>query len=455
MKIFFLFTLLTTSALVAAQQNDRLVIWAHGQGGHANSNANSEETWQVYDDIFSQERRMVSLRNNWQERNGLGNYGSEIGNDLPPPTSLNPEDLPLGIGHSNGGLALRSLDQQLPGGNRQLGGVVTVGTPHRGGAVINSIQSGSMASAIARGCRALSAGPSTHVGQSLPIPGNIVVQGITTAALCNALSSVIDEFGLEGSVESLSAQQAAVGSNFIAALNQGTQNSNIISVWGNEESPVHWRLVSSLESDNEDDQRYQHIANIVRGLYIGASAYYGVSASINVIGGILSMNPFSIIKGGYNVYQSVQYSRGAIWLANSEQYWLDEIECSSSQTFTQTFTYTYFPCTDFITGTAEWLQCMEENGCLDDVGGGGIAGCARQFTGVRRTTVNEASDGFFCATTQIFDPFDQNRTYEAEGVNHSDETNTTFMQTRNGNDEMQEELNNIFDRGDEFRIPGV
>ena len=93
---------------------------------------------------------------------------------------------------------------------------------------------------------------------------------------------------------------------------------------------------------------------------------------------------------------------------------------------------------------------MEENGCFPP---GNTTACTQQVTRTRTVTINGASDGFFCASTQIFDPFEPENIYEALGVNHSDESNTEFLQTFNDNDEMRRIINEIFDRDDEFAVP--
>jgi len=453
-KFTILLLLCLLGTISKSQAQDRDVLFAHGQGGRGPDTTGAGGTWEVYDDIFSGERQMNSIRENWQERNGLQNYGNAMSNTLanqsttPPNAPL--EDLPLGIGHSNGGLGLRTMMQVAPNTDRILGGVVTVGTPHNGAAIVNNIQNGSVQSSLNRGCRALAAGPSTWIG------GGFAVNGITAAAFCAALPTLLelifDNEGVEGQVVSQSAQEAAVGSDFFTTINEFQPNVNIISVYGNEESPVHWRLLSSQNSDNVSDTRWVNFANVAIAVYSGLSVTYGVLGSVRVITGIFTFNPVAFAKGGYNIYQSVQWARGAQWIANSEQYWLDDIDCESSSTFTQPYTVTVLPCTNFMTGTAEWLQCMEENNCLD---AGGIAGCAYQVTGTRTVTVNAASDGFICVDSQIYDPFDNGRNYEAEGVNHSDEVNTTFMQTLNSNDEIYDTFEEIFDRPDEFAIPRI
>jgi hypothetical protein len=60
----------------------------------------------------------------------------------------------------------------------------------------------------------------------------------------------------------------------------------------------------------------------------------------------------------------------------------------------------------------------------------------------RDVFVKESSDGFIPTSSQIFNG--SLRDYEAQGVNHREELNTTAQQTLNGNDEMRDVFNLIW-----------
>jgi hypothetical protein len=57
--------------------------------------------------------------------------------------------------------------------------------------------------------------------------------------------------------------------------------------------------------------------------------------------------------------------------------------------------------------------------------------------------VRESSDGFIPTSSQIFNGSTDE--YEAQGVNHREELNTTAQQTLNGNDEMYDTFEAIWD----------
>jgi hypothetical protein len=61
---------------------------------------------------------------------------------------------------------------------------------------------------------------------------------------------------------------------------------------------------------------------------------------------------------------------------------------------------------------------------------------------IRDVFVKESSDGFIPTSSQIFNGSTDE--YEAEGVNHREELNTTAQQTLNGNDPMRDVFDDIW-----------
>lgn len=436
MKWFILFAavLVSLPCLVLGQAPEREVLWSHGQGGNGN-------TWDFYENLFEAERRINSNSPNLEERLGLTAYANDIQDALPRGTG---EIGVLGIGHSNGGLALREVDRLFSPGfeNRHLRAIVTVGTPHRGATIVNSIRSGSIQAELNRGCRALTAGPSTHIPG-----GNLVVQGIATNVLCQILRSLVIDPQTNGSILEPSPLDAAVGSPFLDQLNQNAPLIPLVSVHGNEESPVHWRLVSSLDTDNDSDTRWVTYARIVTALYYATATVYFARG---VVGILQFFNPFALATSFYRLYQAGQYLRGGIWLSNSEGRWLEQIGCTEATTFKrfETTIEAYTGCDYLGPYTEPWFNCVN-----DFCGGGGL--CTVEVTRRFTTRVLAASDGFICRPSQIYDPFAEPNNIEAEGVNHSDETDTSARQTRNDNDEMERVLISIFNRGGAFRVPVI
>ena len=87
----------------------------------------------------------------------------------------------------------------------------------------------------------------------------------------------------------------------------------------------------------------------------------------------------------------------------------------------------------------EWERCR--NDC--HLSG---SNCTTTSTQTYQVFVRRPSDGLFCDDTQIIDGIPQQNVYEARGVNHNEETNTTSGTTANGNDEMEDIFNLIWDR---------
>ena len=72
---------------------------------------------------------------------------------------------------------------------------------------------------------------------------------------------------LELQVGTPSAQDLQVGSPIINNINNNGSGIPQLSIWGNERSPVHWRLLSSLDSGNANDTEWVEIAEDFRAAY--------------------------------------------------------------------------------------------------------------------------------------------------------------------------------------------
>lgn len=432
-----------------AQGPDRSVSWVPGLG------EGDDDVWATYDELFAQEREMAGIRHGsgGAGTNGLASTQAPIGQqsdalarDIDNNAPARSIGRVLGIGHSNGGLVLRSQDANRLNGTRRYNAIVTVGTPNHGAAISNSIISGELTRELDRGCRALLAGPKALIRFANPFT-DVSVQGFSSRYLCGTAREFVIEPELDDQVASAASRDAAVGSSFLEALRNTGQRVPIVSINGNEQRPVHWRLLSSRATGNEDDQLFQHVANIMRGVYAGTAVFFAVKSVVRAF----SFNPVSWAMAAVSAYQSVQWVRGERWLANSEQYWLDALDCHERviRRFVEVDRID-MTCLAFNTASAEWLQCMER---VCPNGLGGVAGCIVTNKKIAATTtINTSSDGFVCQGTQLFGPFNEANNYEAEGVNHSDETNTTSGQTLNGNDEMADVFREVFDRSDEFGL---
>ena len=152
--------ILLTLPIAMTYGQDRNVLWSHGLGENA-------ATWNQMEAIFDAERRM-SLGNQspgYASFNGVAAATNETVNDIEAvfgqAGSRNPNN--IGIGHSMGGNVLRNIDVTEVGADQRFGGIITVGTPNDGAAIVNSIDNGDVDAAITHACGELLAGPTSEI----------------------------------------------------------------------------------------------------------------------------------------------------------------------------------------------------------------------------------------------------------------------------------------------------
>lgn len=236
------------------------------------------------------------------------------------------------------------------------------------------------------------------------------------------------------------AEDVREGSPHINTLNQYASPTPSLSVWGNENSPVHWRLASSLLSNNANDQV---IVDVVNGMRSEYHTQFVVNTTFSVLlGGAGFWNPWLWAVSANHAYRAVSWKRGRDWFDRSEDLWNGLIRCHRWET--RSITITVPNCgsgTPMPRPRDEWERCL--NDC--QLPG---SNCTTTRTQTYRVFVRLPSDGFFCDEVQIIDGLTPSNVYEARGVNHREQTNTTNGTTANGNDEMEDIFNLIWDRPD-------
>lgn len=431
----FLSVAMSLTNVSAQETQDRPVIWVHGLGEDGT-------TWDIYEDLFDEERQIAGSSRNYIDGLGVATFATSVENGMITdfPGTFGPGCTNIGIGHSLGGLAIRELDRTRIGNNRRLGGLITIGTPNRGAPIVNSIQNGIVTAVMNDACLRLSAGPLSDI-PFIPVE----VQGINSNVICNILSiNLLDEI-FQAQATGPSPADAAEDSPFLTTLNSTAPNIPAISIRGNENSPVHWRLLSSLGTDNEDDTKYVEIANLMRNIYNGFYIYH---LSATVVGGVLGfINPVIWAIAARHAWKASQWHTGKKWFDQSESIWNGLIGCTGD-VITTTVTYTTNVCGCFTTGSTQWVDCLYEE-C-----DGLIQNCYQVVSYSFSTPVNNSSDGLFCDQTQLIDGLPTGNYYEAKGVNHMEQTNTTNGTTDDGNDEVFDIFMQIFsERADVFFIP--
>ncbi len=426
-----LFAGICFSVFVASAQGRRSVDWVHGLG-------EGQDTWAIYEAIFTAERCMNGYRApGYTTGSGIQVFANQVSNRANSSTGFprisNPRS--IAIGHSMGSLAIRRVDQMdhTPNINsKRFGGIITVGGPNKGAGLVNSYEDGQVAYVFNDACNKLAAGPISE----LPFVLSLVANGWVREDVCDYLEdSVINPF-LEDETGLPNATELKQNSEQINNINMYTSTVPRISIWGNETGPVHWRIASSFATQNQNDFLLVAVTDGLRGQYELQRHNNQMRGIISIIFGF--WRPQSWFSSSVYFYRGTQWKKGRDWFDRSENLWNGLTRCHRWET--TSFTTTYNPCMQFTTGTTPWINCLNAT-CP-----GNWAGCFYPTTYTTSVFVRRPSDGFVCDDSQILDGLPTGNVYEARGVNHSEETNTTHGNTLLGNDEMQDKLREIWTR---------
>mgnify|MGYP006125963201 CR=1 FL=1 len=427
-KIALLITF--TFSLLNVNAQDRNVAWVHGLDGDASS-------WQHYNQIFDSERNLNSLRTTYNTENGITNSANQVINSMNTRYGNNANGANnsqnLGIGHSMGGLMLRDADRITANGTKKFGGYITVTTPNYGAPISNSLIDGSVERAAENACNKLADGPAA---QLFSLPWGIV-SNLATNVLCDKFIDNDLVQNLQGTP--VTNEDLKVGSPIINAINDYNSNLPKISIWAEENSPVHWRMISSNLHGN--DTQFVNTVNTARGVYNG---FYAYNTSMAVVTGVAGFwNPFLWGLTATYTYRATQWKKGRNWIDDSENIWSSLIKTTRREPQTY-WVNTWIPCAyppkleisdDFQAKMVPDIDCGE-------------------WKWVQRTryiSVNYPSDGLLPQYTQELQGIPFGNRYKVNGANHLEVRNMTT--DGNGVDETAVEFRRIFNRipGDFFR----
>jgi len=418
------FSLLFFFSQIAVSQTARNISWLHGFNGSSND-------WIEMEAIFEIERNQItstsSLRVGYPSNIGLDPASSFVSGFIPFDNSS------LVIGHSMGGVVARDVDLKNVG---QIGGIISVGAPNNGAAIANSLINGDVDRLLTYSCKALLAGPSSEI----PFV-SILIQSIAPSVICKILRDDLIQPILE-SQNNQSAIDLAVGSSAITGMAGSTSGIPQISIWGNERSPVHWRLLSSITEDNSNDTYWVSMASDFRSLY---NSFFIANTSAAVVGGLAGFfNPGLWIYAGKKAYSASQWKRGVRWFDNSERYWNQLIDCGGDMS-EEIYVSVQVPSDDY---NCAWQleqggpYCLAYEACLDywaERCDQNPEDCWEEIVLSQFTVTNSRSDGFICEDSQIGPvAIDE---YEARDANHWEELQHPNVERR---------IRNCFDRTDEF-----
>jgi pimeloyl-ACP methyl ester carboxylesterase len=243
----------------STSSGNRQIVWLHGLEGSTNS-------WHHYDEKTVAERQVGKTfrpayagygtndpRNATTIPDGADKVMATLANN--PLFNASPNN--IFIGHSMGGLVLRSIDKKRTEANLNpyYGGFITFGTPNKGAKIADNIQ---VALDFLRdGVTKLKKGP-----QSTPrISGALAAFSCIVSGdfpfhtnRCKSIIDMLNEFegSINGGLGFATGPSKDLGSNspFIADLNSFSHTKPSIVVAGDEDGPTLWREASSLDGDN-------------------------------------------------------------------------------------------------------------------------------------------------------------------------------------------------------------
>jgi len=389
---------------------DRNVIWVHGLGGNLSD-------WEYYESVFTQERQMNGHRNTYYTGGRIDDASIRVINDVNNNVGGNSQN--IAIGHSMGGLMIRDAER-LAGNNTLFGGIITVNTPNYGAPIANAIAAGNLDAIINSACEKLSAGP---LKQGFSVPWNIT-SGLTNDALCLLLKKIVVIVNLAGNHETL--EDLSVGSTAIKNINNSSSNTPRISIWSQEDSPVHWRLASSYDTDGENDIEIKDWASTARNIY---NAHYAQNMALGA-----SM-PFPFNIRHFNI--AAQWKKGVDWIDNSESVWCELIKTTRVET--HTYSYWDYQCIYTWDDGPELKKIAPPpDECEWDW---------VYVTKTERVSVNYPSDGLLPEYTQKLEGIPGGNIYKVEHANHLE---VTDMSKSPEGDLTRIEFNKIWNRSDIF-----
>ena len=428
MKKLIIITLIEILIALCLKVNaqNRNVIWVHGLGG-------DETHWEHYEAIFNNERQINSVNERYPDDDGISYATYGVKNDINSKLNYSQQrdSRNLGIGHSMGGVVLRNLDKTSTStSSKRIGGLITVDSPNYGAPIVNSIQDGSMLAASQNGADKLIKGP---LSQALPIPLNII-GSFFSDDICNSFITD-DLFSSYGS--GTSANNLKPNSSVLNGINSYSSSLPQISISGQENSPVHWRVLGSFMDYGDSDYALASNVNTARGSYNG---YYITNISLSIAATAAGFwNPVFFIVAANFAFNATQWKEGIDWIDDSEVIWCSLIK--TTRTEQQTYwVRTWIPC--------DYPPIAHSNTKNIDPD----CGHWEMVQHTRNVVVNYPSDGLLPQYTQELKGIPADNKYIIEGANHMEVLDMS-KSTLNGkpNDGTKDTFKDIFDRNDWFK----
>ncbi len=404
--IYITFACLIASGNLLAQRN---VIWQHGLTG-------TNEFWRQYAADFAIPHRNIrSTNRTFNSVNGVRAMANLVAAGTPAGANN------IGIGHSMGGVVLREVQNQI--NRNHLGGIITVGSPMNGARVANALNNGEFRGYISHGSNELIKGPAREFLGELYIIVRVAARSFTGRDLQEIL---LDEAGFDNLVMTEfgnpSTNDLAENSAYMNRARNYNMTIPRISIFGNENSPVHYRLASTFSG--KPDGYFPEVIGKARAVY---NAFYvkNVATFFNLI----------------NIAKASGWKAGRDYLDHgSEKGW--NTLTGATRTESRTSCYSVwicnndYSCYESIVTYQDYLNCQ--------------ARCYQDQCSTITQHYNQPSDGLLHKSTQLGERTNAttsswvpNATFEAIGANHSE---------YNEHPGTRDILNVIFDRRD-TRVP--
>jgi len=405
LKILFLTFFLFAASVNTGYPQDRNVYWVHGFNGDATA-------WQHYATIFTNERKINSIRLSYNTTSGLSTAASQLSASVNSTASTN-----MAIGHSMGGVMIREVDRTAS--PKKFGGYVTFASPNYGAPISNSILSGAVNSAATTAINNINAGP---IAELFGLPWLIITNWTTSIFVDKLFNSITY-------LNSSTNNDLKEGSTAMNNLNNYNSTAQRISVIAQENSPVHWRFAATSAGMTETSMI--NVVNQVRGVYNDKYWFHenlrvACLVALNLPGAALHDN------------LAKQWKKGRDWIDDSETIWCSLIKTSRLEP------YTY--------SVVEWVPCPQINPKIPPQ-----PDCGEwkpvYYTGTQ--TVNYPSDGLIPTYAQELKGVSGGDRYTIEYANHMELKNMSSSTLPNGNpnDGTRIKLTAIFNRSGWFNTP--
>ena len=258
-NIIYILLSLTFTTTIA---QDRNTFWVHGLGDDA-------DFWSQQSTKAQRAYRIRTMVNGYDTDEGVQRYADRLRND----SRWMRGNQTIAIGHSLGGVAIRQANRD---DNGLYGGMITLGSPLDGARLANEVINGRADRFVQQSIAILRRGPIASQSRSAwqkfmdtfraVLSGNPrrIVSGLIRTFGSEKILEVLDEVssGLrQGILDNFdpnnpTVRDLAENSDYMTRVRNFRSTQPKILAWGNENSPVHVRLLSSnLSGDGREDSK--------------------------------------------------------------------------------------------------------------------------------------------------------------------------------------------------------